>query len=153
MQIEHSGIIAGSLFSNKPLLVAIYSLIVAQILKLVFYYFKEHRVNFRHLVTAGGMPSSHSSLMCGLATAIGLNNGWDSSVFAVSSGMAMIVMYDAAGVRRAAGRQARILNQMMEDLFHKRKFTSERLSELLGHTPLEVFAGAVLGVMTALLMN
>ncbi len=119
-------------------------------MKVLIYYFQHHKINFRLFVGMGGMPSSHSAFVCGLATEIGLDTHWDSPAFWLSVGMALIVMTDAAGVRRAAGQQAKILNQMMEDLEESRPIPQQKLKELLGHTPKQVIAGAALGIGIAL---
>jgi len=140
------------IWQNKPLVIAISAMLMAQLLKGITYYLKERKINFRHLVSTGGMPSSHTAMVSALATAVGLYNGWDSALFGLAVVFASIVMYDAAGVRQAAGKQARILNQMVEDVFSKGRFTGAKLTELLGHTPLEVFAGAVLGILLAIVM-
>lgn len=95
------------------------------------------------------MPSSHSAFVTSLATAIGMTVGFDSVLFALSFAFAMIVMYDASGVRRAAGKQAKVLNAILEDL-NRRELHPERLRELLGHTPFEVVVGALLGILIAL---
>lgn len=95
------------------------------------------------------MPSSHSAFVTSLATGVGLVEGFDSTLFALAAVFALIVMYDAAGVRRAAGKQARVLNAIIEDL-NRRELHPERLRELLGHTPVEVVAGARLGVLVAI---
>lgn len=137
---------------NFPFVAAVASLLVAQILKLIFHYWRYREVDFRLLVSAGGMPSSHTALVTGLATAVGLKQGWASSAFGVALIFALIVMYDAAGIRRAAGRQARILNMILEDLYQTGRVKGGRLSELIGHTPYEVFWGAVLGVLIALFL-
>jgi len=150
--VKDLSLILSLIWQNKPLVTAICGLIVAQVLKFVFYYIKTRQVNFRHLVSASGMPSSHTAMVAGLATAVGLHIGWNTPSFAIAFIFACIVMYDAAGVRRAAGRQARVLNQILDDIFHRGKFRGERLTELLGHTPLEVFAGAILGIFVAFMM-
>jgi acid phosphatase family membrane protein YuiD len=98
------------------------------------------------------MPSSHSAFVCCLATAIGLETGWGSPVFLLSVGIALVIMTDAAGVRRAAGQQAKILNEIMDDLNRNKPVPQRRLKELLGHTPVQVFVGAFLGIGIALLM-
>jgi acid phosphatase family membrane protein YuiD len=123
------------------------SLFIAQSLKVLIYYFQHHKINFRLFAGMGGMPSSHSAFVCSLATIIGLDTQWDSPVFWLSVGMALIVMTDAAGVRRAAGQQAKILNQIMDDLAKSRPIPQQRLKEFLGHTPVQVFAGAALGIL------
>ena len=100
------------------------------------------------------MPSSHSSFVMGLATAVGLTHGWESTYFAICISFSLVIMYDAAGVRRSVGKQAIILNKMVEDIHKKNKkqLTEKRLKELIGHTPVEVFAGAILGIVLANLM-
>jgi len=103
----------------------------------------------RLLTSASGMPSSHSAMVCALATGIAIRDGSASSIFVVAFVLAVIVMYDAAGVRRAASIQARILNQIIDELFQGHPISETRLRELLGHTPVEVLAGAALGVALA----
>lgn len=141
-----------SVFSNYPLMCALVAMLIAQVIKFLYYLRKEKRMNFRYLVIAGGMPSSHSAMVIALATAVGLQEGWGSSLFAIAVIFASIVLYDAAGVRRAAGKQAKVLNVIMSDLFDYGKFHGEKLIEFLGHTPLEVIAGIVLGIIVALLL-
>lgn len=126
----------------------------AQILKVILYYIQRKPVNFRLLVQTGGMPSSHSASMTGMAYSVALIEGFDSVIFAVALGIAVVVMYDAAGVRRAAGKMAGILNKMTEDIYTNHPDqVPERLRELLGHTPYEVMVGACLGVMVAILTH
>jgi acid phosphatase family membrane protein YuiD len=122
---------------------------VAQILKFFIEWIFHHKINFRMLTTAGGMPSSHAASVSSLTTAIGIKNGTGSDLFMLSFLFAVVVMYDAAGVRRAAMMQAKILNQIVDELFQGHPISETRLRELLGHTPIEVFAGAVLGVVGA----
>jgi acid phosphatase family membrane protein YuiD len=111
---------------------------------------KNQKLNIRALVTTGGMPSSHSALVSALATGIGMTSGWSSPEFAIATIFAIIVMYDAAGVRQAAGKQARILNQIIDELFQENpEFNEDRLKELLGHTPFQVIMGLLLGVLIA----
>ena len=122
----------------------------AQVLKFIIYTLKSERINFKIFTTTGGMPSSHSAGVMGLATSIGLIAGFDSLVFAVSFGFALITMYDAAGVRRAAGKTAACLNKMMDDFYkHDVQAIGGKLKELLGHTPLEVIMGAIFGILFA----
>lgn len=121
---------------------------LAQIMKTATWALKERALNFRRLVEPGGLPSAHSAFVSSLAAGIGIQVGWDSPLFALAAVFALIVMYDAAGVRRAAGKQARILNAIVEDL-NKRELHPERLKELLGHTPVEVLSGALLGILVA----
>lgn len=126
---------------------------IAQLLKGIFYFAKEKKINFRRFVGAGGMPSSHSALVASLATAVGIQEGWDSASAALAILFALIVMYDAAGVRLAASRQAITLNKMIDELFEEGEFHQEHLKEFLGHTPVEVFAGAALGIFIAILLR
>jgi uncharacterized protein len=141
-----------SILDNHVLWVALLACLIAQALKLVFELVKNGKVSFRTLVETGGMPSAHSALVTALATGVGQTSGWASSEFAIAILFAVIVMYDAAGVRQAAGKQARILNQIMDELFQEHtKFNEARLKELLGHTPIQVFAGCALGVAVSYL--
>lgn len=121
----------------------------AQTLKVVIELIWHRKFNLRLLTSAGGMPSSHSALVCGLAAAIALHDGAGSSVFALSIILAMVVMYDAAGIRRWASMQARILNQIIDELFQGHPISEVRLREILGHTPIQVAAGAALGIVMA----
>jgi hypothetical protein len=120
---------------------------MAQILKLLIELVKNGKVSVRTLTTTGGMPSAHSAFVTSLATGVGQMAGWESVEFAIAAIFAIIVMYDAAGVRQAAGKQARILNQMMDELFSENpQFNEGRLKELLGHTPVQVIAGCIFGI-------
>ncbi len=136
--------------SNKVLIAAFWGWFIAQILKIIIEFFKIKRIDFSRIIGSGGMPSSHSSLVSSMTTAIAIIEGMDSSVFALSLGLAAIVMYDASGVRLAVGVQARILNQILQDA-QNHKFQAEKLKELIGHTPTQVYAGALLGVAIAIL--
>ncbi len=141
-----------TILDNKILLVAVLACLMAQGLKLAIEMLKNGKVKFGYLVTTGGMPSSHSALVGALACGIGQTVGWSSPEFAIACLFAVIVMYDAAGVRQAAGKQAKILNQLLDELFHEDKnFNQERLKELLGHTPFQVLVGLLLGVSVSLL--
>ncbi|NLL43676.1 MAG: divergent PAP2 family protein [Firmicutes bacterium] len=135
--------------SNEVLMAAILAWALAQIFKIISWAFVSKELNFRRLVEPGGMPSSHSAFVTSLCTGVGLRDGFDSTMFALAAVFAVIVMYDASGVRRAAGKQARVLNRMIEDL-NRRELHPERLRELLGHTPFEVVVGAALGILIAL---
>jgi uncharacterized protein len=135
------------ILDNRVLVVALGACFIAQALKLVIEVVKNQKLNVRVLVTTGGMPSAHSALVTALAAGIGQTVGWASPEFALATVFAIIVMYDAAGVRQAAGKQARILNQMIAELFdEKHEFSQDRLKELLGHTPVQVIAGSALGI-------
>ena len=141
-----------TILDNQVLLVALLACLLAQGLKLVIEIMKNRKLNFSFLVTTGGMPSAHSALVGALATGIGQTVGWSSPEFAIACLFAVIVMYDAAGVRQAAGKQARILNQLLDELFREHKdLNQERLKELLGHTPFQVFVGLALGISISLI--
>ena len=137
----------GDILNNSVLLVAVIACLIAQASKLVIELIKNRKLNVRVLVTTGGMPSAHSALVTSLATGVGQTSGWASPEFAIATIFAIIVMYDAAGVRQAAGKQARILNQIIDELFSEHhKFNEDRLKELLGHTPFQVIIGSALGI-------
>jgi uncharacterized protein len=138
------------ILDNRVLVVALVACGIAQALKLSIELIRNGKLSLKILTTTGGMPSAHSALVTALATAVGQTVGWGSVEFAVATMFAVIVMYDAAGVRQAAGKQARILNQMIDELFSEgHQFSEERLKELLGHTPFQVIVGSILGVAIA----
>jgi acid phosphatase family membrane protein YuiD len=139
--------------SNQALLAGVLGAVIAQLIKFFTLLIRERRIDVRTLVTTGGMPSSHTALVTGLCASVGLLEGFTSTIFDVSLVLAMVVMYDAAGVRRAAGKQARIINRIIFDLQHSLSFKESHLKELLGHTPLEVIGGAMLGILVALGLN
>ena len=124
---------------------------LAQTLKVIRGVIREKRFNFRWFVATGGMPSSHSAVVGSLSTVVGLYYGFGSLPFWITLVFSVITMFDAAGVRRAVGRQASILNKIVDEISEKGQIREERLKELLGHTPVEVFAGAFLGIVIALL--
>ncbi len=137
------------LLANRVAQATFFAWATAQVLKVIIELILRHKLNLRLLTSAGGMPSSHSAIVCALATAVGMHDGVSSSLFAVSLVLAVVVMYDAAGVRRAAGIQARILNQIIDELFQGHPISETRLRELIGHTPVQVFVGAALGILFA----
>ncbi|MEA4849175.1 MAG: divergent PAP2 family protein [Clostridiaceae bacterium] len=137
---------------NKVLLACTAAWFIAQVLKIVLTFHSSRKVDLTRIVGSGGMPSSHTAFVMALSTSIGRMYGWDSAIFAVSLCFSLVVMYDAAGVRRAAGNQAKILNRIIEDLAHNKPITDEKLKELIGHTPKEVMAGAILGIVVANIM-
>ena len=140
------------IFHNQILVVALLACFTAQGLKVIIELIKDRNVNFRHLVSTGGMPSAHSALVGALATGIGQAMGWSSPDFAIACLFAVIVMYDAAGVRQAAGKQAKILNQITDELFQdEHNLNEEKLKELLGHTPFQVVVGLALGITISML--
>ncbi|WP_413162744.1 divergent PAP2 family protein [Capilliphycus salinus ALCB114379] len=138
----------GHIFQNQVLVVSLFACLFAQTAKLAIELIRFGKVNFRALVTTGGMPSSHSAFVSALATSVGQTIGWESPEFAIAVVFAFIVMYDATGVRQAAGQQARILNQIVDELFQEHpQFNEDRLKELLGHTPFQVIVGLTLGIV------
>ena len=140
------------MLGNQVLVSAVVGWTVAQVLKTLIDFALNKSFNAERLVGSGGMPSSHSATVCGLTTAAALKYGAGSFEFAISFILAMVVMYDAAGVRRSAGQQAAILNKLVESVMNADfSKTEKRLKELLGHTPIEVFAGAILGVIIAII--
>ena len=139
---------------NRILMVALLACVSAQGLKLVIDLIATRRLNVTYLLSPGGMPSAHSALVGALATSVGTIKGWSSAEFAIACLFAIIVMYDAAGVRQAAGKQAKILNQIVDELFQeKHHLNEERLKELLGHTPFQVLVGLSLGISIAMVFS
>lgn len=124
--------------------------LVAQTTKMIICLAQSHRLDFGYLVSTGGMPSAHSALASGVATAMGLTEGFASIAFTLSFFIAAIVMFDAQTVRAAAGRQARLLNQIVDELFQEHHLSEIKLKELLGHTRLEVFFGMLTGIVSTL---
>ena len=140
------------LLRNLPLVAAGVSWLATQTLKPLLYWLINREWDWRWLYSPGGMPSSHSAAFGALATAIGLREGVDSSAFAIALATAIVVLYDAAGVRQSASQQARVLNQILTELFSGRPIGQEQLKELIGHTPFEVLVGTGLGIGVAVLL-
>ncbi len=141
------------LFSNRILLTAIAADAAAQLLKAVFTLLLDRRFSLERLFGSGGMPSSHSALVSALATGVGLTQGFGSPIFAVAAVFALVVMYDATGVRRSAGKQAHVLNELILRLGHvlDEGFRPQTLKTLLGHSYPQVLAGLILGIAAALI--
>ncbi len=140
-----------TLMKNEFITVPVTAWFIAQVLKVILVLIFQKKVDVTRFIGAGGMPSSHSAFVVSLATVIGRKFGVDSVEFAMSFAFAMIVMYDASGIRRAAGQQARTLNKLIEHWGqYDPHFVEEQLKELLGHTPFEVLVGAILGLGIAL---
>ena len=137
---------------NKVLLATLLSWFVAQTLKVILGVIRQKRFDFRWFLGTGGMPSSHAAGVCALAAAVGLTFGFYSPMFAVTLVFTIIVMFDAQGVRRTVGKQAEILNKILDDIYWRGKVSEDRLKELLGHTPIEVLAGTILGTVIALII-
>ena len=141
-----------AVFSNKTITIPVLAWLTAQIIKVISRLLVERKLDFTLFVSSGGMPSSHSSFTVSLAVVIGKIYGWNSGLFGLAVAFALIVMYDAAGVRRAAGRQAKVLNKLVHTHMDRMEFEG-KLKELLGHTPLEVLMGAMLGILMGLLLD
>ena len=139
------------IFQNRTLLISIFSCFLAQFIKI--FTGKEKRIDFKRIIISGGMPSSHSSFVTSLAMLVGFDKGFASTEFAITAVFAIIVMYDASGVRRAVGKQAEILNQIVDDFFHGKFDQHKKLKELVGHTPKEVLFGALLGIIIGIVMS
>ena len=143
------------ILSNQVLVSAVAGWIVAQVLKSMLDFALNRTINWERMVGSGGMPSSHSATVCGLTTAAALHYGVSSFEFAVCFVLSMVVMYDATGVRRETGKQAKLLNSILSEnpLKLNAEVLQEKLKEYVGHTPLQVVAGAILGICLALVIN
>ena len=157
------------IFNNHIIVAGIISWFVAQVLKFILYYIIHKEIHFERIIGAGGMPSSHSALVCSVCVSVYNRCGADSAVFALSLVLAGIVMYDAMGVRRAAGEHAKVINKVIiypmknkdnnkENIekINENSFETiamKTLKELLGHTPLEVFSGAILGIIIGIILK
>jgi acid phosphatase family membrane protein YuiD len=138
-----------SIFQNYVLIAALIAWGIAQTIKLPLEYLQTHRWNWALLVQAGGMPSSHSALVVGITHGIGLTVGFNSPLFALAFAMSMVVIYDATGIRRQAGKHAELINAMINDMAAGNPLKEEQLREVLGHTPLEALGGILLGLVVA----
>jgi acid phosphatase family membrane protein YuiD len=137
---------------NYILWTSVAAWVVAQTVKVMLGVIREKRFNFRWFVGTGGMPSSHVAGAAALSTSIGVTYGFDSAICALAILFTLIVMFDAQGVRRSSGKQAEILNKILDDIYWKKKMDEKKLKEFLGHTPVEVLAGAALGIVVSLLL-
>lgn len=134
---------------NQMFLTVALAWFLAQTIKVAIGVMREKRFNFKWFVGTGGMPSSHAATVSALATSAGFTFGFSSPFFALAFFFAFIIMFDAQGVRRQSGHQAEILNKIIEDIYLQKGLRQERLIELLGHTPIQVFTGAALGILAA----
>jgi acid phosphatase family membrane protein YuiD len=134
---------------NRALLSWLIACLIAQGIKIMLGVIRLRRFDFRWLVGTGGMPSTHAAGVTALTTAVGLQEGVTSPLFATAVAFTVITLYDAQGVRRWSGRQAQVLNRILEDVYLRRHIREQRLKELLGHTPIEVLAGMGIGLVTA----
>jgi len=140
------------IFSNPAIVAALLAWLFAQFIKFATLWVKSRKADFTAFVSTGGMPSAHSASVCALAANIGKHYTLRSGLFAVALWFALIVMFDAQSVRRAAGEQAKLLNQIVEELLTHHHLSQQKLAELLGHTRLEVFAGMALGILVGILL-
>ncbi|MDD5449935.1 MAG: divergent PAP2 family protein [Candidatus Omnitrophica bacterium] len=136
---------------NQVLVTSLVAWVIAQTIKVSLGVIREKKFNFKWFIGTGGMPSSHVSGMMALATSVGFVCDFSSYQFAIALVMALIVMFDAQGVRRSTGKQAIILNKIIDDIYWNKKIEERKLKEFLGHTPVEVFAGAVIGILIAII--
>ncbi len=141
------------LMQNRVLIAAVWAWVIGQFLKFPLEYLLNKTWNWGIMFSAGGLPSSHSSLVTAVSLTIGFQEGFDSALFALSTAIAMIVLYDAAGVRRQAGIHAERINEIMKHFFESGQFTEKELKEMLGHTPFEVITGVFLGILISLALK
>lgn len=139
-----------AVFQNKALMAGLIAWLLAQVIKMPLDYLYSRKWNWALLLTTGGMPSSHSSLLTATSLGIGLYHGFDNPVFAIAVAITMVVVYDAAGVRRQAGIHAQRINVLFSELLHGHMLNEKDLREVLGHTPLEVIGGILLGIIVAI---
>ena len=140
------------IFTNKYLLAPLILWFCIQSFKVLQELITTKKFNFKRIIGAGGMPSSHSAISMCIATMIGKSEGFDSSIFALALIFSLVVMYDAAGVRRAAGKQAKLLNKIIETPGLSNVQVQEKLVVVLGHTPIQVFVGAILGIAVGIIV-
>ena len=138
------------IIGNNMIIAPVTAWAVAQLIKMITDVVVTGTIDWELMLSSGGMPSSHSAFVCALATSVGFNEGFGSAVFAIAFVLAVVVMYDAAGVRRAAGSHAAVLNKLLENLNIN---LDKNLKELLGHTPIQVGAGALLGIFVAVILR
>lgn len=138
-------------FANEVFWTVASAWLAASLLKVIFYAIQKKKINIRRLIGNGGMPSTHSASVVSLAIAVGFKEGWDSTALAISLVLAIIVMIDASGVRLAASKHAKALNEITEEVFKDGQFHYEKFNELLGHTPTQVFVGGLIGCLVSLI--
>jgi uncharacterized protein len=143
--------VLNALAGNPVLFIGIFAWALAQFMKVPIFYIMYKRLNWGLWFSSGGMPSSHSALVTSVMLAIGLFDGFNTSLFAISFTLAMIVVYDAAGVRREAGRHAEKINILINELFSGHPISEKQLKEVIGHTPAQVIAGVILGLGSAMI--
>jgi acid phosphatase family membrane protein YuiD len=144
--------VISQILSNRPLWIAILSFAVAQLIKILLSLIKVRHFEIGKLMASGGMPSSHSAFICALSISVGKAVGFETPLFAICAVISLIVMYDAAGVRRSAGEQAVLVNLIVEKIEEAGIVVDEKVKEFLGHRPIEVGAGALLGIAIGAVM-
>ena len=139
------------IISNKILIIPTVAWALTQFLKVMIKFIQKRNFDLRYLVSSGGMPSAHSAMVAGLATSAALIQGFDSAAFAISAILALVIMYDAAGLRQSVGKQSVVLNRVLRELRFRRPVTElgRDLREFMGHTPLQVIIGGLLGILVA----
>ena len=143
----------GNIWENHALVAGLLAMIIAQLLKPFVHYWINHEWDFVQIISSGGMPSSHSAFVSAAALVVGLRAGFDSEVFAIATVFAIIVTYDAANVRWQSGLHAQRINQLVRELFSGQPLSEELLKEVIGHTPRQVYAGVILGLIVGLLVE
>ncbi len=134
------------------LIAAVVAWFIAQAWKVIHNLYQTRRLDWRLMTASGGMPSSHSALVCATSTKVGMISGFSSPLFAVCVVFSLVIMYDAAGVRQSVGIQAKLLNQLMEDYYETKQIDVEKVKEILGHTAFQVIIGSVIGIGVALIL-
>lgn len=142
-----------AIFHNHVLMVTLLAWAIAQTIKVALGVLRTKRFDFRWFIGTGGMPSAHAAGSSALATIIGLEYGFDALVFALAAVFAMVTMFDAQGVRRSTGKQAELLNKILDDIYWRGKIEEAKLKELVGHTPIEVFMGSIMGILLAIIFQ
>ena len=145
--------VAGTIFESSVFWSGVSGWMAASILKIVVNGHRTRRVDFHYLTSLGGMPSAHSAMVSALATSVGLREGFGSTIFVVTLAFALVIMFDASTVRRAAGLQATLLNQIVDVVIKEHHLPTEKLREILGHTRVEVFAGMLIGIVVGFAIN
>ena len=141
------------IFQNKYIYIPFLTWFGIQLFKLIYDAITTKKFNFKRILGAGGMPSSHTAIVMAISTMVGKNYGYDSAIFAICLIFACVVMYDAAGVRRAAGKQAELLNRIVDTPGLSGLEVQERLVEVLGHTPFQVWVGAIIGIAVGVIFG
>ena len=139
--------IVWDIITNKYIYLSFGVWFCIQLSKVIVDFIKTKKFNFKRIMGAGGMPSSHSAVVCCMTALLGKEYGFGSGIFGLAVIFAFVVMYDAAGIRRAAGKQAKLLNKIVETPGLTTVQVQERLVEVLGHTPVQVLVGAIIGLV------